>query len=264
MEMNSCVLGDCVKGLQELPWESIDLVVTSPPYGDTREGAYKNDVDYLALRNLLFQRMKVGGVIIWNEQDQTVIGRKSLDSFRHCLDFCAEGYFNLFECGIYHKHGRPGPWWNRRFRVDHEYLFMFVKGDRPAYFNKDHLAHKINPYVNKGTTRKSDGSFAETSGKTTSEKSQGTVFFYNPSNLESFASKSQKLLHPATMPEQLPMDFIKCFTNEGDLVYDPFVGSGTVLRAAKRLNRKFIGHEINPEYVELCNKLLLTVKPKLF
>lgn len=264
MEMNKCILGDCLKGLEELPWESIDLVVTSPPYGNTREGAYENNIDYIKLRNLLFQRMKVGGVIVWNEQDQTVDGRKSLDSFRHCLDFCADGYFNCFEHVIYAKNGRPGPWWNRRFRVDHEYLFIFVKGDRPTYFDKSHMDQKIKAYSNHGNTRQSNGMLGKASGITKDTKSQGSVFFYNCSTAEGFEHRDLKIEHPATMPEQMPMDFIKCFTKEGDLVCDPFCGSGTTLRAAKRLNRKFIGFELMEEHVLLCNKLLATIKPKLF
>ena len=261
--MNKIILGNCATDLEKIPDESIQLVVTSPPYGTDLRTCYNSDVDYVALRNVLYRKMKTGGVVVWNEQDGTSEGRKTLDSFKHCLLFCEEGFFNCFEHCIYHKHGRPGPWWNRRFRVDHEYLFMMIKGDKPSHFDKSHLAHKINPYVNKGTTRKSDGSFAETSGKETDEKSQGTVFFYNPSNLEAFPFKADKLQHPATMPEQMPMDFIRCFTKEGDLVYDPFVGSGTVMRAAKRLNRRYLGHEISEEYVILANKLLKTIKPRL-
>lgn len=262
--VNKVIVGDCIEGLKQLSDNSISLVVTSPPYDSTREGAYTNDIDYTQLRNVLFQKLRNGGVIVWNQQDGTVEGRKSLSSFRLLLSWCESNYFSCFEHCIYHKHGRPGPWWNRRFRVDHEYLFMMVKGDKPKYFDKAHMAQKINPYVNKGTTRKSDGSFAETSGQETSEKSQGTVFFYNPSNLESFQFKTDKLKHPATMPEQLPMDMIRCFTQEGDLVVDPFAGSGTTLRAAKRLNRQYLGFEIDADYAILCEKLLKTIKPKLF
>jgi DNA modification methylase len=260
--VNKIIQGDCVTELEKIPDESISLVVTSPPYGSIRS-CYNSTVDYVALRNVLYRKMNTGGVIVWNEQDGTEEGKKTLDSFKHLLMFCEEGFFNCFEHCIYHKHGRPGPWWNRRFRVDHEYLFMMVKGDKPSFFDKAHMAHKINPYINKGTTRKSDGTFAETSGQETSEKSQGTVFFYNPSNLETFAFKEQKLQHSATMPEQMPMDFIRCFTKEGDLVIDPFAGSGTTLRAAKRLNRKYLGFEISEEYCILSQKLLKTIKPRL-
>lgn len=261
--VNKVILGDCVEGLKQLPDESISLVVTSPPYGETRT-CYNSSVDYVALRNVLYPKMKDGGVIVWNETDQTVEGRKTLDSFKHLLMFCEEGYFNCFEHLIYAKNGRPGPWWNRRFRVDHEYLFIMVKGDKPKYFDKSHMDQKIKAYTSHGNTRQSNGMLSKSSGITKDTKSQGTVFFYNCSTAEGYQYRDDKLLHPATMPEKMPMDFIKTFTVKNDLVVDIFAGSGTVLRAAKRLNRQYLGFEIDENYVTLCNRLLKTIKPKLF
>lgn len=262
--MNEIILGDCTEGLKSLANESIDLVITSPPYGDIRKGAYSNCVDFIALRNALYPKVKTGGVVVWNEQDGTEEGKKTLSSFKHLLDFCADGYFNCFEHCIYAKNGRPGPWWNRRFRVDHEYLFIMVKGDKPNHFDKGHMDQKIKSYSSHGNTRLSNGMLGKASGITKDTKSQGSVFFYNCSTADGYEHRDEKLRHPATMPEQMPMDFIRCFTKEGDLVVDPFAGSSTVLRAAKRLNRRYLGFEIEPKYVELSEKLLKTIKPKLF
>lgn len=260
--MNEVILGDCITELEKISDESISLVVTSPPYDSIRT-CYNSNVDYIALRNVLYRKMKHGGVIVWNQQDGTEEGKKTLSSFKLLLSWCEEGYFNCFEHCIYAKNGRPGPWWNKRFRVDHEYLMIMMKGDKPAHFDKSHMDQKIKQYTNSGTYRQSDGMLAKASNLSKDTKSQGTIFFYNQSNVESFQYKNQKLQHPATMPEQLPMDMIRCFTQEGDLVADVFAGSGTVLRAAKRLNRTYIGYEISEEYVILANKLLKTIKPRL-
>lgn len=264
MESNKIIRGDCITGLESIPDESISLVITSPPYDGIRKEAYESTVDYVALRNVLYRKMKQGGVIIWNQQDGTEEGKKTLSSFKLLLSWCEEGYFNCFEHCIYAKNGRPGPWWNQRFRVDHEYLFIMMKGDKPSHFDKSHMDQKIKEYASHGNTRLSNGMLGKTSNLTKDTKSQGTVFFYNCSTAEGYAYRDLKVQHPATMPEKLPEDFIRCFTKENDLVVDPFAGSSTVLRAAKRLNRRYLGFEIEPKYVELSEKLLKTIKPKLF
>lgn len=253
--LNTIQCMDCVEGMKQLPDNSIDLVVTSPPYDEIR--TYNGfDYDLHATGKELYRILKDGGVAVMVIQDQTRNFGKTLTSFRTIVDWCENIGFKLFECLIYRKYGAEGAWWNKRFRVDHEYMPVFLKGERPQYFNKEPL--KI-PSKWGGKTL-TGGATRLTSGKTLKArpikinpmKCRGTVWDY----LMCGDKNPLKSKHPATFPDQLPIDFIQCFCPEGGIVLDPFMGSGTTAVAAVKLNRNFIGFEISKEYCEIAEKRL--------
>lgn len=251
--LNRIMNTDCVQGIKELPSNSIDLVVTSPPYDNIRD-YHGFKVDLSAVGKELFRVLKDGGIAVMVIQDQTKNYAKTLTSFRTIIDWCDNAGFKLFECLIYRKYGAEGAWWNKRFRVDHEYMPVFLKGEKPQYFNKEPL--KI-PSKWAGVTM-TGGATRLTNGKTLSSrkitinplKCRGTVWEY----LTCGDGSKLKHLHPATFPDKLPYDLIQCFCPENGIVLDPFMGSGTTAIAALKLNRKFIGFEISKEYCELANK----------
>lgn len=197
-------------------------------------------------------------------QDQTRNFGKTLTSFRTIVDWCDNIGFKLFECVIYRKYGSEGAWWKGRFRVDHEYMPIFLKGERPQYFNKDHL--KI-PSIHGGKVLTGSGS-RRTDGKTNPTvtrainhmKCRGTIWNY----LMAGDKDSLKRKHPAPFPDQIPIDFIRCFCPEDGIVLDPFIGSGSSAVAAKKSGRKFIGFDISPEYCEIARKRLASVCEYLF
>ena len=124
--MNDVICADAINALGKIKSNSIDMVVTSPPYDNLRsyEG-YNLDLHQLGLE--LYRVIKDGGVCAVVLQDQTKNFAKTLTTFRTALDWCDNIGFKLFECCIYHKYGSEGAWWNKRFRVDHEYILIFVK-----------------------------------------------------------------------------------------------------------------------------------------
>lgn len=130
---------DCIEGMQLLPDNSIDLAVLSPPYDQLRDYEDKPEFDLHATGKQIYRILKEGGICAMVIQDQTKNFAKSLTSFRTIVDWCDNIGFRLFECCIYHKNGSEGGWWAKRFRVDHEYMPLFLKGKKPAYFNKDGL-----------------------------------------------------------------------------------------------------------------------------
>lgn len=246
---------DCVEGLRALSDECIDLVVTSPPYDGVRD--YKGfDYDLHATGEQLFRVLKPGAIAALVIQDQTRNFAKTLTSFRTIIDWCDNIGFRLFECIIYRKHGSEGAWWKQRFRVDHEYIPLFLKGDRPAYFNKEPL--KI-PSKHGGKVMTGSGN-RRTDGKTNStvrreinsKKCRGTVWNY----LMAGDKDALKRKHPAPFPDAIPNDVIQCFCPEGGVVLDPFLGCGSTAVAAKKLGRHFIGFDISEEYCELARKRL--------
>lgn len=251
--INEIICGDCLDVMKEIPDESIDFCITSPPYDKQRDyHGYTLNLNLLGKE--IFRVLKENSICVMVIQDQTKNFRKSLTSFRTVVDWCDNVGFGLFECCIYKRSGVPGNWWSKRFRVDHEYIPIFLKGKRPKYFNKEHMKILANQagYKKKGKERRNDGSFTNyefNPNRYPKKKCSGTILDYESSRA---SNKSLKLDHPAWFPEKLAEDFILCFTDDGDVVLDPLVGSGTVSVSAKRLERRFIGIDISEKYCDVA------------
>ena len=252
--MNKVVCSDNIEYLKTLPDNSIDLVVTSPPYDNLRE--YKGfTLDLHGLGVELYRVMKDGGVCVWVVQDACIKGARSGTSFRTAVDFMDIGW-RLWETLMYF---RRGVWQHdTRFRTDHEYMFVFLKGKKPQYFDKEHLMVP-NPSAGKptscGGSRKKDGTMGKPKvliGKPT--KCRGTIFNYN------FGGDGSKLKsqHPAVFPNMLAYDMIECFCPPDGIVLDPFNGSGTTCVAAKSANRNYLGIDISEEYCRIAEERIAT------
>lgn len=245
---------DCVAATKKLASESIDLSVFSPPYDSIRD--YKKGwvFDYAALGCNLYAATKPGGVCAVVIGDGTKNFAKSLTSFKLAVDWCEGAGWRLFEACIYQRHGNPGAWWKQRFRVDHEYVLLFFRGDRPKTFNKEPLMTpaKHAGKIYSGTDRLTNGGLKKIAPKAVAEmKCRGTVWSYPTSNTE---GNRTKLQHPATFPDALAEDLILCFSQPGDLVLDPMCGSGTTCVMALKNNRRTIGIDINPDYCDLARR----------
>lgn len=257
LPLNSVICGDVVEVLKEFPSESVDIVVTSPPYDTIRDynGGYILDLHESGKE--IYRVLKGGGVAVMVIQDQTKNFGKSLTSFKTIIDWCENIGFKLFECNIYKKYGAEGAWWNKRFRVDHEYMPIFLKGERPQYFNKEPLkipSKHGGRTLKGGGTRLTNGERVETKNiRINPFKCPGTVWEY----LTAGDGSRLKHKHPATFPNKLPYDFIQTFTPENAVVLDPFVGSGTTLVAAANLERDYIGIDISEEYCEIARQRLV-------
>jgi site-specific DNA-methyltransferase (adenine-specific) len=256
-EIDQIYCGDCVELMVQLPDNCLDLVVTSPPYDALRDYKGKPSFDLHKTGEQVYRILKEGGIAVTVIQDQTKDFGKSLTSFRMCIDWCDSFGFKLFESLIYKKNGAEGAWWNKRFRVDHEYMHVFLKGERPQYFNKENIKvrAKYAGLMRVGaTTRKTDGTMLKSKPMVINPmKCPGTVWEYAGAGDGSKAKHE----HPATYPDKLPYDFIQCFCPEDGIVCDPFMGSGSTALAVKASKRHFIGFEISQEYVDLANRRLI-------
>ena len=253
LPLNKIICGDAVEVMKKFPSNSVDIVVTSPPYDAVRD--YKGfSLDLHAAGKEIYRVLKDGGVAVMVIQDQTKNFGKTLTSFRTIVDWCDSFGFKLFETVIYRKYGAEGAWWNKRFRVDHEYVPVFLKGERPQHFNKEHLKipskHGGKTMTGGGTRLTNGVRIATRSIKINSTKCRGTIWEY----LTAGDGSRLKHEHPATFPNKLPYDFISCFTPKNGIVLDPFVGSGTTTVAAKNLGYKYIGIDIAPEYCAIAEK----------
>ncbi|HRQ71789.1 MAG TPA: site-specific DNA-methyltransferase [Phycisphaerales bacterium] len=264
---NTLILGDALAVLPTLPSQSVHLTVFSPPYDGIRDYGKDWQFDYHSLGADLFEVTVNGGVCAVVIGDGTKNFAKSMTTFRWAVDWVDRAGWRLFECCIYARHGNPGAWWTQRFRVDHEFILIFFKGDRPRHFDKSTLMvpSKHAGKVYTGTDRLTNGGFKKIEPKAVNDmKCRGTLWEYATSNTE---GNRTKLLHPATFPDRLASDLIECFSKPGDLVLDPMCGSGTTCIMAAKATRDFLGIEINPEYHGLAQRRLeeeILSAPRLF
>lgn len=249
---------DNVQGLRTLPNECIDLTVTSPPYDDRREyNGYCFDFENLARE--LYRVTKQGGVVVWVVGDATINGNETGTSFRQALYFKEIG-FNLFDTMIYEKPPRGAVGNNLTYWQTFEYMFVLSKG-KPKTINLIRDRKNLDSREgDNGTKRLVDGTLQNVSRGGYKEYGRRTnIWRYN--NGKGHSTKDDiAFKHPAIFPEKLAGDHIESWSNEGDIVLDPFMGSGTTAKMARALRRKYIGFEISEEYVELANKRLQDTK----
>lgn len=251
--------GNCAEVLSEIKSNSVDLIVTSPPYDDLRD--YKKDAvwDFDSFKKIakqIFRVMKDGGVVVWVVGDSVINGNKSLTGYRQALYFQQIG-FNVYDVIIYEKAGTAPPHKNRYFNA-YEYMFVLSKGlPKTIHLIKD-KPNKWAGYTTFGevTRREQDGTLTNKGKKVINEYGIRTnIWRYN--NGKGFATKDEIAYeHPAIFPEKLVEDHIISWSNEGDIVLDPFCGSGTVPKIASLLKRRWSGIEISKEYCEIANKRL--------
>lgn len=259
IEFNRIYNENCIDTMAIMPKESVDMVLTSPPYDDLRNyNSY--DLPFEKIVKGLFRIVKKGGVIIWVVGDKTENGSETGTSFKQALYFKENG-FNIHDTMIYYKNN-PMPTTGNRYHQHFEYMFAFSKS-APKTFNPNTEPTKYNGLANM-KNRGKEGTLNYKKVERTKEKKVGNVFFYS---IGGGISTKDKIAykHPAIFPEKLAFDQIKTWTNEGDLIYDPFMGSGTTAKVAHLLNRKWIGSEISLEYTEIANERLKEyVKQNLF
>ena len=257
IQVNRIICEDNITYLKTLPDECIDFVITSPPYDELRDyNGYKLDLHGLGIE--LLRVLKDGGICVMVIQDSTKNFAKSLTSFRTIVDWCDNIGFRLFECNIYNRQGTEGAWWKKRFRVDHEYMPIFLKGKRPQYFDKENIKipSKHGGKVMTGANiRTKNGKTGSRKVKINPTKCPGTVMsFGNTCGGES----KLKSKHPAVFPNMLAYDMIECFCPPDGIVLDPFNGSGTTTLAAKSLGRSYLGIDVSEEYNQIAKERLET------
>lgn len=242
------ILGDSAEKLKEIPSSSVDLTVTSPPYDNLRDyNGYTFDFDTIA--NELYRVTKDGGVVVWIVADATIDGSETGTSFRQALYFKSIG-FNIHDTMIWHKDSFSFPESNR-YPQTFEYMFVFSKG-KPKTFNaiRDRKNKCFGMEIH-GTHRQKDGTTIQRGQRWSDE--MGIKEHGIRHNVWDFPSeKNNKTGHPAVFPFELARDHILSWSNKGDTVLDPFLGSGTTGLAALDTGRDFIGIEISEEYMRIA------------
>ena len=202
-DIDKMICADCLAYMKTMPEESVDLVVTSPPYAQQRKKAYggidENDFPLWFLDNDTY---------IWNKTNPFPTGSK------------------------------------KRLKDGFEYCFLFTKTKEYKFYPNNVLVKSTSKYLESEKRRKNNGSHDVSNGSGMNMSRRYVSDMVRPSNVISFPTDTTNHSHPATFPLALPDFFIRLLTEEGDLVYDPFAGSGTTLRAAENLGRHYLGTDI--------------------
>jgi len=266
-------LGDCEKELKNIPNNSVDLIFTSPPYADQRKNTYggihpdKYVEWFLPISKQLLRVLKPTGTFILNIKEKVVNGERSTYIMELILEMRKQGWLWTEEFIWHKKNCYPGKWPNR-FRDAWERLLQFNKNKKFHMYQEEVMV----PIGDWAKTRLKN--LSETD-KIRDESKVGSGFGKNisnwldrnkayPTNVLHLATECYNKNHSAAFPEGLPEWFIKLFTKEGDIVLDPFMGSGTTNLVAKRMKRNSIGIEIVPEYYEMVRSRIEPVELYLF
>ena len=256
--------------MAKMPDNFVDLTVTSPPYDNLRD--YKGyTFDFEGIAKELYRVTATGGVVVWVVGDATENGTESGTSFRQALYFKDIG-FNLHDTMIYFKGSSPYPG-NTRYNQTFEYMFVLSKGS-PKVFNpiQQQKLTFASAKKNSGTYRQRDGSFGKPDENAIKrfekadrvETKDADNVWYILSGYGKGTHDEIAFEHPATFPEELASKHIYSWSNEGDLVYDPFMGSGTTAKMAFQLKRNYIGSEISADYVKLAESRINSLTKPLF
>lgn len=242
--------GNCIDVMKEhIKDNSIDLTVTSPPYDNLRK--YKGYIfDFGGIANELYRVTKDGGIVVWVVNDATIKGSETGTSFKQALYFKDIG-FNLHDTMIWRKTTNAPQMQHPRYQPTFEYMFVLCKGYPPKTFNPIIKMNKTSGKYTSvhGQRNSNDDSLRHVkNSKIVSVKYKSMI-----TNIWDITPQKNKL-SVAPFPEKLAHDHIISWSNEGDTVFDPMCGSGTTLKMAKQLNRKYIGIDISEEYIEITRK----------
>lgn len=254
-------LGDCEEVLKEINDNSVDLIITSPPYSDQRRGTYggihpDKYVNWFLPKSKEFLRvLKPTGTFILNIKEKIVQGERHIYILDLIKEMRRQGWLWTEEFIWHKKNCHPGKWPNR-FRDAWERLVQFNK-NRKFNMYQDNVMVPIGDWaktrlknLSETDKRRDNSRVGSGFGKNVS-KWVGKNFVY-PTNVLYLATESSNKNHSATFPISLPSWFIRLFTKEGDLVLDPFLGSGTTSIASSLLGRNSIGIEIFKNYYEIA------------
>jgi DNA modification methylase len=266
------ILGDCREKLKEIASNSVDLIFTSPPYADSRKNTYGgiHPDEYVAwflpITLELLRVLKPSGTFILNIKEKAIAGERHTYVIELILAMRGQGWLWTEEFIWHKKNCYPGKWPNR-FRDAWERLIQFNKNRQFSMYQEavmvprgDWAAQRLKNLSATDKTRdnaKNGSGF----GKNVSNWLDRELAY--PTNVLHLATECSNKNHSAAFPKALPEWFIKLFTQEGDVVLDPFAGSGTTLLAARELRRNSIGIEIQPEYFEMTTRQIERYEPRL-
>jgi len=266
LPLDTIICGDCEQVLKTFPEKCIDLIVTSPPYADRRKKIYVSVhpdeyVEWFLPKSKEFLRvLKDDGTFILNIKERVVDGERHTFVLQLIMEMRKQSWLWTEEFMWHKKNCYPGKWPNR-FRDAWERLLQFNKTKKFKMF-QEAVMMPIGDWAQTRLQKLSKTDYVRDNSETKSGFGKKVVNWIGrervyPTNVLHMATECSFKNHSATFPVDLPKWFIKLFTRSGDVVLDPFLGSGTTAVAARSLGRHYIGIEIKPDYCETARERLL-------
>ncbi len=270
--LNKIIHGDCEHVLREFPDNSIGLIFTSPPYADQRQKTYggvrpDQYVEWFLPKAREFLRvLKPTGTFVLNIKERVVNGERHTYVIELILELRKQGWLWTEEFCWHKKNSYPGKWSNR-FRDSWERLLQFNKQKTFSMYQEEVMV-PVGDWAKTRLSRLSE------TDRTRDESRVDSGFGKNvsnwlgrdkvyPTNVIHMATECSNRDHSAVFPVALPTWFIMLFTQEGDVVLDPFIGSGSTAVAAKQLGRHYVGIDINEEYCRISAERVMQMQPRL-
>ncbi|MCS6836561.1 MAG: site-specific DNA-methyltransferase [Anaerolineae bacterium] len=265
LPLNQIILGDCREVLPTLPNQSVDLIMTSPPYADSRQATYGGIAPdnytawFLPISAQLLRVLKPSGTFILNIKEKVVNGERHTYVIELILAMRRQGWLWTEEFIWHKKNSYPGKWPNR-FRDAWERCLQFNK-QRQFTMYQEAVMVPMGKWAEKRLSKLSETDQVRDPSKVGSGFGKNVSNWLGrekayPTNVLHLATETSNTGHSASYPRGLPEWFIKLFTKEGDVVLDPFIGSGTTAEAAAELGRYYIGIEIMPQYHAIAQATL--------
>ena len=252
--------GDCLVEMDAIPDGSVDLTVTSPPYDNLRtyngNNAQWNEQVWKGVLQQLYRVTKEGGVVVWIVADATINGSETGTSFRQAL-WAMECGFRLHDTMIWKKVAIPHDPKNQRYWPAFDYMFVWSKGI-PSICNYIKI-----PCAGAGRLKTDDYGQRRADGSKLTDRHDPCRIINETKvidNVWSIEIGTRDSIHPATFPERLAHDHIVSWSNKGNTILDPFMGSGTTGVACKRLDRHFIGIELGKGYFDMAAHRIATAE----
>ncbi len=261
--ITNLILGDCKEELQKLKADSVDLIFTSPPYADSRKNTYggihpnKYVEWFLPISKELLRVLKPTGTFVLNIKEKVVKGERHTYVMELIIEMRKQGWLWTEEFIWHKKNCYPGKWPNR-FRDAWERLLQFNKNKKFNMYQQEVMV-PVGDWAETRLRNMSETDKIRDNAKNRSGFGKNVSNWLNrnmvyPTNVVHLATECSNKNHSATFPSDLPRWFIKLFTKEGDVVLDPFMGSGTTVFVSQQMKRNSIGIEILPEYYEIVSK----------
>lgn len=251
---------ECLQYMKTLPNECVDLIVTSPPYAEQRldtyggvcENTFPNWFSEIGIE--MYRIMKPTGAFVLNIKEHVNNGERSTYVLKTILALSEIFIWN--DTFIWNKLNPFPTGSNRRLKDGFEYCYLFVKSKHYKFYPNRVLVRSDSKYLENEKRRNNVCAHNVTNGSGMNMSQRYVSDFVRPSNVISISTDNTNHQHPAAFPIALPEFFIKLLTDENDVVFDPFSGSGTTLVSAKELRRHYIGCEIKKEYIDIINDRL--------
>lgn len=255
LNLNTIINSDCIEYMKTLPDNCIDLVVTSPPYAEQRAETY-GGISVAKFPNWMetvgkeiYRVLKPTGSFVLNIKEHVYGGARSTYVLKTVL--LLSDIFIWSDTYIWNKTNPFPTGSKKRLKDGFEYCFLFTKTKNHKFYPNNVLTKSTSKYYESEQRRKNKGSHPVKNGSGMNMSQRCSPELVRPSNVLTLAVDTTNHQHPATFPIGLPTFFINLLSDPGDVVYDPFAGSGTTLVAAKTLGRNYIGTEISPEYISI-------------